>query len=268
MRILICKRAFTIGDPRSLPPHSLRHPPWPLIHTCTSEIPANYNRACLTCATVWFINHRLATGRSRIFSHRRSAVIFSVGIHVVIFMSKCAASHYPQPSLANPRRSTTPSRTSNADRRWASRLMRSANGSMETRNDRLVRDGQWLLSLSANLCKLSAENARPLVRSSAFDVRLSVWPRRGAQRNGETEEGNRKPVGPCVIFAPAILIVIPRFYSAPRTSPSRWLVRTRKRLGLTAERDVASSMRPSLTSAHPYRRGCNLHVNRNNVGHM
>lgn len=174
MRILICKRAFTIGDPRSLPPHPCASIPWPLIHTCTSEIPANYNRPCLTCATVWFINHRLATGRSRIFSHRRSAVIFSVGIHVVIFMSKCAASHYPQPSLANPRRSTTPSRTSNADRRWASRLMRSANGSMEMRNDRLVRDGQWLLSLSANLCKLTVPKMR--VRPSARPLSTSVCP--------------------------------------------------------------------------------------------
>jgi len=132
--------------------------------------------------------------RSRIFSHH--AVIFSVGIHVVIFMSKCGARHriIPDP-LANPRRSNP---FAYSERGWEMGESFDANGSMETRKRSISRDGQWLLSLSANLCKLTVPKTR---------VRLFVWTRRIEQWNGRG-----KPVGPHVIFAPAILIVIPRFY--------------------------------------------------------
>lgn len=181
MRILICKRAFTIG--LVLFPLSLPSARWPLIHTYTSEIPANYNHACLTCATVWFINHRLAAGRSRIFSHRQSVVIFSV----VIFMSKCRARHriIPDP-FTNPSPIDDPLRViSNtemdepfdAERKWFDGNAKQS----------ISRDRQWLLSLSADLCKLTVPKTR--VR---LPVRLSVWTR--AKQNDGTEEGNRNPL--------------------------------------------------------------------------
>lgn len=58
------------------------------------------------------------------------------------------------------------------------------------------------------------ENAHPFARP--FSASVCTFERIGVVQNGETEEGNRKPVGPRVIFAPAILIVIPRFYSVSR----------------------------------------------------
>jgi len=130
MRILICEPTFTVSHraPFSLAPAHM-------------EIAANYNHVYLTCATVWFINHRLATRQSRIFSHGWSAtVIFSAGIHTVIFMSKCGrVLHYRRPSggrSAAP--AITPSRIRGVDERREIRLMRSTNRSMGTRGNRLA----------------------------------------------------------------------------------------------------------------------------------
>lgn len=152
-------------------------------------------------------------GECRNFLHRH--------IRIVIFMFGCRRAFciIPDP-LAEPSLPPPPfDPFANSNGR---RARTACDVKDERKRDRLG-SREWPLSLSASLCKLCnygmPENA-PFVR---FE--------RAAHRRGERKRKLRR-IGP-VIFTPTILIVIPRVF-IPHLGVllSRWLVRTRKRLGL------------------------------------